>query len=65
MRNGIGKRLRDKGREIRQRLADARQTAGQNVTEGLHSAFSGKPRYFGGPPSGRPPSARPPRRRAD
>jgi hypothetical protein len=65
MGNNIRQQLRDKGKEIREHLADAGQTARQNVQEGLQSALSGEPRYFGGPPSGRPPSAQPPRRRTD
>jgi len=65
MGKDIREQLRDKAREIRERLTDARETARRNVKEGLRSAFSGEPRYFGEPPSGQPPSARPRRRRAD
>src|SRR5215208_4346578 len=61
MGKDIRKQLRDKGREIQEHLADVGQTARRNVKEGLQSAVSGEPRYFGGPPSGRPPSARAPR----
>jgi hypothetical protein len=61
MADDIREQVRDKGKEIQRRLADARETAKRNVKEGLQSALSGERRYFGGPPSGRPPSARPPR----
>ena len=61
----LGKQLRDKAKELQGRLTDAKQAARRNVTEGLQSAVSGEPRYFGGPPSGRPPSARLPRRRGN
>jgi hypothetical protein len=65
MRRNTRKRSRDKGKDIRKHLADVGQTARKNVLEGLHSALSGEPRYFGGPPSGQHPSAQPPRRLAD
>ena len=63
MGNDIRDQLRSKAKEIREHLIDVKETAKRNVKEGLESALSGEPRYFGGPPSGRPPSARSPRAR--
>jgi len=65
MGKDIRDQLRDKAKEIQERLTAVKETARRNVKDGLKSAFSGEPRYFGRPPSGRHPSARPRRRRAD
>jgi hypothetical protein len=47
----IRQRLRDRGREIQERLADAVEAMKRNVGEGVRSAVGGSEQRFGRPPS--------------
>ena len=60
MGGSVEEALRDKASEVRERLADAVETARRNVREGIRAAVTGRGRKFGRPPSGRPPWGRPP-----
>jgi len=63
MGDSIQEQLRDKGREIQERLADAVETVRRNVREGIQSAVGRSDRRFGRPPSVmRKAAARPARR---